>query len=344
MAAEIADGMAYLSTIKDSNKIVHCDLAARNCLVAEPRVIKISDFGMAHELYQEYYQRGKAGMLPVRWMAPESLSLGKFSVASDVWSFGVVLWEMVTLGDTPFGGMNNDVVMYYVKSQGILSRPNKCPDSIFNLMRACWALEPDRRPTFLEICREIMNINPDISERFKREAFVMSEEGKAVLEAQGKASSEEVDEDLEDSDTADPKVNGNGNESNGQGAREEEDPESKESDKLLLKNTTINMTVAGNGRTNSNDGARSRTLDNGLAVIANEYFGQDAQISDLPGDLIGLTNRRGDDPVEKADVAFERGSQAPVITWLRNGVRRARKMVNQPASNSRSNPNTTATA
>ena len=91
MAIEVADGMAYLSTIKIPNKIVHCDLAARNCLVAEPRVIKIADFGMAHELYQEYYQRGNAGLLPVRWMAPESLATGKFSVASDVWSFDLLL-------------------------------------------------------------------------------------------------------------------------------------------------------------------------------------------------------------------------------------------------------------
>ena len=122
MAIEVADGMAYLSTIKIPNKIVHCDLAARNCLVAEPRVIKIADFGMAHELYQEYYQRGNAGLLPVRWMAPESLSTGKFSVASDVWSFGVVLWEMLTFGEIPFTGMNPDVVMLHIKNGGVLSR------------------------------------------------------------------------------------------------------------------------------------------------------------------------------------------------------------------------------
>ena len=77
---------------------------------------------MAHELYQEYYQRGNAGLLPVRWMAPESLATGKFSVASDVWSFGVVLWEMLTFGETPFTGMNPDVVMLHIKVMAIKVR------------------------------------------------------------------------------------------------------------------------------------------------------------------------------------------------------------------------------
>ena len=104
MALEIADGMAYLSTNKEPNPIVHCDLAARNCLVAEPPVIKIGDFGMAHEVYADYYKKGNPGMMPVRWMAPETLRDGKFSSASDVWSFGVVLWEMVTLAEQPYQG------------------------------------------------------------------------------------------------------------------------------------------------------------------------------------------------------------------------------------------------
>lgn len=104
MALEIADGMAYLSTNKEPNPIVHCDLAARNCLVAEPPLVKIGDFGMAHEVYADYYKKGNPGMMPVRWMAPETLRDGKFSSASDVWSFGVVLWEMVTLGEQPYQG------------------------------------------------------------------------------------------------------------------------------------------------------------------------------------------------------------------------------------------------
>ena len=104
MAIEIADGMAYLSTTKNPNPIVHCDLAARNCLVSDPPIIKIGDFGMAHEVYADYYKKGNPGMMPVRWMAPETLRDGKFSSASDVWSFGVVLWEMVTLAEQPYQG------------------------------------------------------------------------------------------------------------------------------------------------------------------------------------------------------------------------------------------------
>ena len=110
MAIEIADGMAYLSTNKSPNPIVHCDLAARNCLVSDPPIIKIGDFGMAHEVYADYYKKGNPGMMPVRWMAPETLRDGKFSSASDVWSFGVVLWEMVTLAEQPYQGIKSFII------------------------------------------------------------------------------------------------------------------------------------------------------------------------------------------------------------------------------------------
>ena len=182
MALEIADGMAYLSTNKDPNPIVHCDLAARNCLVADPPIIKIGDFGMAHEVYADYYKKGNPGMMPVRWMAPETLRDGKFSSASDVWSFGVVLWEMVTLAEQPYQGMylvilypfysinyyfltysslthlgmGNDGAMKYIKNGGTMERPNDCPDSIHNLMRNCWRQLPEDRPTFLDICQHLL--------------------------------------------------------------------------------------------------------------------------------------------------------------------------------------------
>ena len=120
MAIEIADGMAYLSTNKCPNPIVHCDLAARNCLVSDPPIIKIGDFGMAHEVYADYYKKGNPGMMPVRWMAPETLRDGKFSSASDVWSFGVVLWEMVTLAEQPYQGLNYTYINVSVVNFGIM--------------------------------------------------------------------------------------------------------------------------------------------------------------------------------------------------------------------------------
>ncbi|KAM9352509.1 insulin-like growth factor 1a receptor [Symphorus nematophorus] len=172
MAGEIADGMSYLN----ANKFVHRDLAARNCMVAEDFTVKIGDFGMTRDIYEtDYYRKGGKGLLPVRWMSPESLKDGVFTTMSDVWSFGVVLWEIATLAEQPYQGMSNEQVLRFVMEGGLLDKPDNCPDMLFELMRMCWQYNPKMRPSFLEI---INSIKDELDPPFREVSFFYSEENK----------------------------------------------------------------------------------------------------------------------------------------------------------------------
>ncbi|XP_052002563.1 insulin-like growth factor 1b receptor [Xyrauchen texanus] len=172
MAGEIADGMAYLN----ANKFVHRDLAARNCMVAKDFTVKIGDFGMTRDIYEtDYYRKGGKGLLPVRWMSPESLKDGVFTTMSDVWSFGVVLWEIATLAEQPYQGLSNEQVLRFVMEGGLLDKPDNCPDMLFELMRMCWQYNPKMRPSFLEI---ISSIKDDLEPGFTETSFFYSEENK----------------------------------------------------------------------------------------------------------------------------------------------------------------------
>uniref|UniRef100_A0A8C3G9B1 Tyrosine-protein kinase receptor n=1 Tax=Cyclopterus lumpus TaxID=8103 RepID=A0A8C3G9B1_CYCLU len=165
MTGEIADGMSYLN----ANKFVHRDLAARNCMVAEDFTVKIGDFGMTRDIYEtDYYRKGGKGLLPVRWMSPESLKDGVFTTMSDVWSFGVVLWEIATLAEQPYQGMSNEQVLRFVMEGGLLDKPDNCPDMLFELMRMCWQYNPKMRPSFLEI---ISSIKDDLEPPFREMSF-----------------------------------------------------------------------------------------------------------------------------------------------------------------------------
>uniref|UniRef100_A0A5F8GU09 Tyrosine-protein kinase receptor n=1 Tax=Monodelphis domestica TaxID=13616 RepID=A0A5F8GU09_MONDO len=172
MAGEIADGMAYLT----ANKFVHRDLAARNCMVSQDFTVKIGDFGMTRDVYEtDYYRKGGKGLLPVRWMAPESLKDGIFSTHSDVWSFGVVLWEIVTLAEQPYQGLSNEQVLRFVMDNGILDEPEGCPPQLRELMSRCWQQNPRQRPTFLQI---LDSIKDELRPSFRLLSFYYSPESR----------------------------------------------------------------------------------------------------------------------------------------------------------------------
>ncbi|XP_029025337.1 tyrosine-protein kinase Fer isoform X1 [Betta splendens] len=153
-AVDAAAGMAYL----ESKNCIHRDLAARNCLVGEGSVLKISDFGMSRQEDDGVYSSTGLKQIPIKWTAPEALNYGRYSSDSDVWSYGILLWETFSLGVCPYPGMTNQQAREQVEKGYRMACPQRCPDDVYKVMLRCWQYNSGDRPKFSELQRDLVAI------------------------------------------------------------------------------------------------------------------------------------------------------------------------------------------
>ncbi|KAF0883434.1 tyrosine-protein kinase Fer [Hyaena hyaena] len=159
-ALDAVSGMSYL----ESKNCIHRDLAARNCLVGENNVLKISDFGMSRQEDGGVYSSSGLKQIPIKWTAPEALNYGRYSSESDVWSFGILLWETFSLGVCPYPGMTNQQAREQVEKGYRMSAPQHCPEDIFKIMMKCWDYKPENRPKFSDLQKELAIIKRKITQ------------------------------------------------------------------------------------------------------------------------------------------------------------------------------------
>ncbi|XP_035689459.1 uncharacterized protein LOC118424790 isoform X2 [Branchiostoma floridae] len=166
LCLDIARGMAYLS----DNDIVHRDLAARNCMLDENLRVKVADFGLCRDVHEKGYYRIQSWevhvKLPYKWMAPESHATYIFDTKTDIWSYGIVLWEIFAAGQTPYPGMPGVSIVHHLKEGYRMDRPNRCPIMLYNsIMKQCWLTSPLERPNFKEVLRKIEQIHTSFKHR-----------------------------------------------------------------------------------------------------------------------------------------------------------------------------------
>uniref|UniRef100_A0A8D1UY59 Tyrosine-protein kinase n=1 Tax=Sus scrofa TaxID=9823 RepID=A0A8D1UY59_PIG len=167
MATQISSAMEYL----EKKNFIHRDLAARNCLVGENHLVKVADFGLSRLMTGDTYTAHAGAKFPIKWTAPESLAYNKFSIKSDVWAFGVLLWEIATYGMSPYPGIDLSQVYELLEKDYRMERPEGCPEKVYELMRACWQWNPSDRPSFAEIHQafETMFQESSISDEVEKE-------------------------------------------------------------------------------------------------------------------------------------------------------------------------------
>ncbi|XP_076467765.1 tyrosine-protein kinase TXK-like [Babylonia areolata] len=149
---QVCQGMLYL----ENRNFIHRDLAARNCLLGKNNLVKVADFGLSRHASAGTIQGSMSTKFPVRWTPPEVFELLRFSIKSDVWSFGILMWEIFTCGQMPYGKKRNqEVVNYVIHLDGRLEQPSNAPDDVYTIMKKCWHKEPETRPKFRELYQDL---------------------------------------------------------------------------------------------------------------------------------------------------------------------------------------------
>ncbi|XP_056099886.1 protein tyrosine kinase 2aa isoform X4 [Rhinichthys klamathensis goyatoka] len=166
---QLSTALAYL----ESKRFVHRDIAARNVLVSSTDCVKLGDFGLSRYMEDSSYYKASKGKLPIKWMAPESINFRRFTSASDVWMFGVCMWEILMFGIKPFQGVKNNDVIGRIENGERLAMPQNCPPTLYSLMTKCWAYDPSKRPRFTELKTQLSTIldeeKAQQEERFRME-------------------------------------------------------------------------------------------------------------------------------------------------------------------------------
>ncbi|XP_028328168.1 tyrosine-protein kinase Lyn isoform X1 [Gouania willdenowi] len=143
-SAQIAEGMVYI----EKKNYIHRDLRAANVLVSESLLCKIADFGLARVIEEDEYKAREGAKFPIKWTAPEAINYGTFTIKSDMWSFGVLLYEIITYGRIPYPGLTKGEVISSVQNGYRMPRPDTCPSKLYEIMLSCWKDRPEDRPTF----------------------------------------------------------------------------------------------------------------------------------------------------------------------------------------------------
>ncbi|XP_077495299.1 protein tyrosine kinase 2 Fak isoform X13 [Amblyomma americanum] len=184
-AYQLSTALSYL----ESKKYVHRDIAARNVLVSSHDCVKLGDFGLSRWVEDHSYYKASRGKLPIKWMAPESINFRRFTAASDVWMFGVCMWEILMLGVKPFQGVKNNDVIGRIEDGERLPLPPDCPPRLYSLMSQCWAYEPSKRPCFRDVKQVLSEILAE--ERHQLEDTMRRENRRVQAMSWGSSGSDE---------------------------------------------------------------------------------------------------------------------------------------------------------